>query len=197
MTRKYQQTQRAQRTAETRHRIVQATVDLHGTLGPAHTTISAIAEKAGVRRATVYEHFPDEKAIFEACTQHFHATHPPPDYHRWITIPDPIERTRLALTDTYAYHQATEPMMTLALRDAALKPVMWEVAATQHHIQYWQAATNAVLEPFATDALVTAAIRHAMAFQTWQSLVRAQHLTNAQAVELMTAMVRGIPNGSR
>lgn len=82
--------------------------------------------------------------------------------------------------------------MTLALRDASLKPVMWEVSATQNHIRYWQAATDTVLEPFRPQVLVTAALQHAMAFQTWQSLVRAQRLTNAQAVEVMTAMLRCI-----
>ena len=51
---------RAEQVDQTHQRIVEAAVHLHGTVGPAATTIAGIAEQAGVTRLTVYRHFPDE-----------------------------------------------------------------------------------------------------------------------------------------
>ena len=60
--RTYRKRQRADAEAETRRRITESTVELHGTLGPSRTSISAVAQRAGVRRSTVYRHFPDERS---------------------------------------------------------------------------------------------------------------------------------------
>ncbi len=68
MARTYTLKRRAERQAQTRRRIVEATVDLHSTLGPARTTISDVAERAGVQRHTVYAHFPTERDLFYACS---------------------------------------------------------------------------------------------------------------------------------
>lgn len=197
MTRKYDQKKRATQTAHTRERIVQATVALHGSVGPAQTTVSAIAQRAGVRRATVYEHFPDERAIFEACTGHFFTDHPPPDYRLWEATDDPVARLWQALEATYAYYEQTGAMLTLVYRDSELKPVMWEVPAAQAQARHWQAAHAAVLAGWLRDTAqpqerqrLAAAIGHALDFQTWHSLVRRQGLTNPQAVELMVGLVR-------
>lgn len=96
MTRVYRQTQRAARQEETRRRIVEATVELHQSTGPARTTISAIAELAGVQRLTVYKHFPDERSLFSACTAHYQEQHPAPDLTPWMDISDPERRLRTA-----------------------------------------------------------------------------------------------------
>ena len=81
--RPYQKKQRAELEAQTRRRITESTVELHRTLGPARTSISAVAERAGVRRSTVYRHFPDEAALFAACSAHWTALNPPPDITGW------------------------------------------------------------------------------------------------------------------
>ena len=117
MTRKYDMKRRAKRQEETRQRIVEATVELHKTVGMARTTISAIAEKAGVERLTVYRHFPDERALFSACSGHYMAANPPPDPALWTQVADPEKRLRVALTEVYAYHRRTEPMMANFFRD--------------------------------------------------------------------------------
>src|SRR5690349_2676071 len=96
-TRRYRKRLRAEQEAETRQRITEAAVKLHGTIGPAKTTVSGIAREAGVQRATVYRHFPDEDAIYAACTSHYNALHPPPDLGAWAGLADPGERLRLAL----------------------------------------------------------------------------------------------------
>ena len=64
--RKYEKKRRAELEADTRRRITETAVELHGTVGPARTSISAVAERAGVRRSTLYRHFPDEAALFDA-----------------------------------------------------------------------------------------------------------------------------------
>src|SRR2546423_4242678 len=105
MARKYELKQRADSVSETRQRIVEATVELHTELGPARTTISAIAERAGVQRLTVYRHFPDERALFEACSGHWAAENPAPDPATWAAVDDPEERRRIALIEIYAFYR--------------------------------------------------------------------------------------------
>src|SRR3954469_20083307 len=85
-TRKYELKKRAERQAETRRRIVEATEELHRTVGPARTTISEIAERAGVQRLTVYNHFPEERELFAACSAHFMAEVPPPSPRDWVPV---------------------------------------------------------------------------------------------------------------
>ncbi|HEY6582806.1 MAG TPA: helix-turn-helix domain-containing protein, partial [Rubrobacter sp.] len=65
---KYELKRRAERQEETRLRITRATLELHETVGPALTTRSAIAERAGVGRPTVYSHFPDDLSLGIACS---------------------------------------------------------------------------------------------------------------------------------
>ena len=85
-TRKYTQSRRAEQQSETRRRIVDAVYALHGEIGPARTTIKAIAERAGVERLTVYRHFADEREIFTACSAHFQEEMPPPDPAAWLGV---------------------------------------------------------------------------------------------------------------
>src|SRR5438034_9663481 len=87
--RPYRMKRRAELEERTRRRITESAVALHGTVGPARTSISAVAERAGVRRSTVYRHFPDEPALFAACSAHWRAANPRPDLERWSAIEDP------------------------------------------------------------------------------------------------------------
>src|SRR5438445_7556799 len=118
--RKYELKKRADEMAETRRRITQAAVDLHGTVGPARTTLSAVAERAGVQRHTVYRHFPTEAELFGACSTHYLAANPWPDLEPWRAIGDPHQRLTRALDELYAYYERTEPMFSNVLRDAEL-----------------------------------------------------------------------------
>ena len=87
--RPYRMQRRAELEQETRRRITESAVDLHGSLGPARTSMSAVAEHAGVRRSTLYRHFPDEQALFQACSAHWRAENPPPDLAAWRRSPMP------------------------------------------------------------------------------------------------------------
>ena len=125
-TRKYEKKRRAELEAETRRRITETAVELHGTVGPARTSISAIAERAGVRRSTVYRHFPDEAALFDACRSHWAAANPLPDIGAWAAIEDPDERLRTALDELYAFYRRTERMMENLHRDERTMPLVAE-----------------------------------------------------------------------
>src|SRR3954462_4827896 len=122
MPRKYELKRRAGRQAETHRRIVEATVALHEEVGPAHTSISAIAERAGVERLTVYRHFPDDASLFAACSHRFTEGHPPPDPETWAEIADPVARLRAALGAFYAFYRDGEGMLTNIERDAPQLP---------------------------------------------------------------------------
>ena len=192
MPRKYELRRRAERQAETRRRIVEATVALHEARGPARTTVSDIAARAGVERATVYRHFPDERALLAACTGHYVALNPRPDPAPWAEIADPEARFRTGLAEVYAHHRRTERMADRAERDLPDLPVLREVLAPE--FASWARVRDALAAgwpgPEERRALVVAAVGHAVAFSTWRSLVREQGLDEAQAVAAMAAMVR-------
>ena len=180
------------RRERTRQRIVEATVELHETVGVARATISAIAERAGVQRLTVYRHFPDERALLSACSGHWTASNPPPEPGSWSQVADPQERLGLALGEVYAYHRRTEPMMSNIVREAPVKPVLLEVA--EPYFRHWERMRYVLATGWGVGderlALLMAALGHALDFQTWQSLVRQQGLSDEQAVEAMAGMVR-------
>ena len=192
MTRTYELKQRAQTKAETRRRIVQATVELHDSTGPARTTISAIAERAGVQRLTVYRHFPDERSLFQACAQHWGAEYPVPDPVPWAVVDDPEERLRRALGEIYAFFGATEAMTANLLRDLPESRALQEVAAP--FAQYWDGVRAVLRRGWKAKGrrrpLVHAAVGHAVEFETWRSLVRRQGLSDAEAVEAMVSLAR-------
>jgi AcrR family transcriptional regulator len=192
VTRAYTLKRRAERQEETRQRIVEAAIELHQTIGPAATTISQIAEQAGVGRVTVYRHFPDELTLARACSGQYFARNPAPDPDRWREIDDPAERLRTGLEETYAYHRATEAMMTHVLADARDHPVM----APYH--AHWRRAADALVEPWSARGrrrtLLRSGIALALSFDTWRTLVRDQGLTDRQAVELVLRMTCECPD---
>jgi AcrR family transcriptional regulator len=194
MARKYELKQRAESLAATRERIVEATVELHDSLGPARTTISAIAERAGVQRLTVYRHFPDERSLFEACSGHWAAQNPAPDPSMWAALDDPEERLRVALIEIYAFYRATEGMTGNVLRDFPDLPALQEVAAP--FLVYWQTVRDVLDDGWTTRGrkrtLVRALIGHAVEFETWRSLTRREGLDDAAAADAMVSLARAV-----
>jgi AcrR family transcriptional regulator len=190
--RSYNKRRRAELEAQTRNRIAEAAMDLHGTVGPARTTITAVADKAGVQRATVYRHFPTEEALFGACSAHWASLHPPPDAGTWPEVKDASERLRRGLTEIYAWYASDVQMFVNTRRDAALVPAM---AAP---VKAGQAAMAAMIDALMKGRperghrrrRVLAAIRHAAAFGTWYSLTQEGGLSEDEALELMLAAVR-------
>jgi AcrR family transcriptional regulator len=189
--RPYRKKRRAELEAETRRRITESAVELHGSVGPSRTSMSAVAERAGVRRSTLYRHFPDEGALFVACSAHWQAANPPPDLGAWAAIEDPDERFRTALEELYSYWRRTERMMSNLIRDEATN----ESVRRQFRgfRAYMEAARETLMrgrpERGGPRTQVAAAIGHALSFGTWSSLVREQGIGNTQAVELMCRLV--------
>ena len=189
--RPYRMKRRAELEEITRRRITESAVALHGTLGPARTSISALAEHAGVRRSTVYRHFPDEASLFAACTAHWMADNPVPDIGAWAAIEDPDARLRAALDALYPYYRRTAGMMENLIRDEPVSEVVRQNFAGYH--QYIAAARDALVRgrPSRGRARTRdrAAIGHALAFATWRSLALDEGLDDAQAAGLMVRLV--------
>ena len=185
--RPYQMKRRAELEAETRLRITESAVALHGTLGPARTSISAIADHAGVRRSTVYRHFADEAALFAACSSHWRVANPRPELAEWRAIEDADERLCVALTELYAYYRRTAGMLENLLRDEATVPTVRATFSAFH--AYLGDAADVLLRGRRRTKRVQAAIGHALAFATWRSLAREQGLDDTQAADLMRRLV--------
>jgi AcrR family transcriptional regulator len=191
MVRRYEQKERARQQAGTRERIVKAVVALHREVGPARTTISAIAARAGVERLTVYRHFADEASLFEACSAHFSAEVPPPNPAAWSAEPHPERRLSATLAAFYDYYRRGEDMLAHISRDApvlpaiagAMAPWLTFVAITQETLlDGWGAACD--------RRFLAGSVAHALRFETWQSLTHEGAFGDAEAIELMVALCR-------
>ena len=192
--RAYRKHLRADLEEETRLRITISALELHGTVGPSQTSISAVARRAGVRRSTVYRHFADEAALFRACSAHWATQNPRPDLAAWAEIVSPSDRLGVALIELYHFFQRTERMLDNLFRDESTQPIV--------RLQF--SGFRAYLEQ-AREVLMAGrglrgdarrrtqgAIGHAVAFSTWKSLVREQGLSNAEAVALMASAVSSV-----
>ena len=186
MPRSYRLKKRAERQEETRGRIVEAAVALHSTVGPGRTTVSAIAEKAGVERHTYYRHFPVERDLFSACTGLYMERNPLPDPAAWRTVADPLRRLRRGLTEMYSYYERNEAMLTLAVRDAEVHPLTREMF--ELYVAGELSAVGGALAkllPGARRRTAQAMLQLALDFNTWRLLVRRSGLSTRQAAELM------------
>jgi AcrR family transcriptional regulator len=191
-SRTYELKQRAERQQETRRRIVEAAIELHATLGPSRTTVTAIAERAGVTRPTVYAHFPDDRSLLQACSGRVRETVPPPDPTAWRSISDPADRLQTALRDLYGYYERLEPLLENVQRDATTMPLVAEMNA--YRVRYLEETCDLLLKAWpargGARARMRRAIGHALEFRTWQSLVRRQGCRTDEAAQLMLTFVR-------
>jgi AcrR family transcriptional regulator len=187
--RKYELRKRAERLADTRRKITEATVELHRTVGPAATQINEVARRAGVQRMTVYNHFPNDTALLTACSAHWRALHPAPDLAAWRAVEDPGARLRLGLRELYGWYRETEPMTANVLRDAQVLPTLRAILEGGL-LRYLDQAHHVLTE--ALDARgrrrerVDAAARAAIDLHTWQALAP---LGDAEAAELAAALI--------
>jgi AcrR family transcriptional regulator len=184
-TRPYELRARADAMDRTRARITRAAIELHGTIGPAATTMSAVAEHAGVTRATLYRHFPNEKELFKACSAEWRSANPAPDPAQWASMPDPNDRLAAALPALYEWYRSCEAMRANLLRDLAALPP----AIGKNIESYPRTVTDALDAGWPhRSRLRRAAIGHAVAFQTWRSLAH-EGLTDIEAAQLIIGLV--------
>lgn len=182
MTRTYTLKRRAEQQAETRQRIVEAAVELHGSVGPAATTVSMVAERAGVQRHTFYAHFPDERSLFMACSGFAFERDPMPDAEPWRTIGDPKERLRIGLHAIYDWYERTAELIACVLRDSehhALTREMNELRGGPYFAAYHEVLGEKL------NARQRALLPLALSFYTWRTLARESGLSRVAAVAAM------------
>src|SRR5215210_3747758 len=193
---KYNLKARAERHQQTRQRIVETAVELHKTYGPAQTTITDIAKRAGVQRQTVYNHFPDELSLLKACSAHNRTLNPPPDPEPWRLIADPESRLRRALAEVYAYYRRNEQMQANVTRDAQANPNVGKVFEAR--IKHQESMRNVLAAGFLEQGdgqrhkLLYGALWMGLDFQAWRALVRQQGFEDEEVIELMVGMVRSL-----
>jgi AcrR family transcriptional regulator len=187
--RKYTLRRRAEQMDKTRRRIAAAAVELHASVGPSRTSISAIADRAGVDRATVYHHFPDELSLFRACVAHGLELMAPPDPAQWEAIRDPNERLSTALHELYAYYRATEAAWANILPDLARMPALLEANAPV--LALWERMHETLLRGWGLRGRRGSELRSLIAlavdFHAWRTLAQ-RGTTDRQAAELMARL---------
>jgi AcrR family transcriptional regulator len=188
MARKYELRARADKQQATRQRIVESILTLHMEVGPANTTISAIAERAGVERLTVYRHFPTELSMFQACGAHWRQLHPRPPIEEW-TAADPAARLETALTQLYRFYEETEAMSRNILRDEQVLP---DLAGVANFRGWLDRVADRLCAAWPEDKRteVRPAIALVTAFASWEMLVKRCRLDRDAAVALAVRMVR-------
>jgi AcrR family transcriptional regulator len=196
--RKYELKKRAEQMGQTRLRITEAAIELHGTVGPSRTTLSAVADRAGVERRTLYRHFPNEADLFAACSAHYFAANPWPELGDWRAIRDPQRRLERALDELYAYYERTEPMFSNVLRDAEVVDFARDAVAPLR--AYLEEAGEILITGRRvrgrTRQVLRGALRHTLAFSTWRSL-SSNGIGRSDAVKLMTAAVEAAAGDRR
>ena len=178
---------RAESQAETRRRIVEATVELHGSVGPARTTFSMVAARAGVQRHTLYAHFPDERSLSMACSGLHLERHPPPDAAPWRAIDDGRDRLRAGLRAIYDWYGRNADLVGCVLRDCEYDALTKEISDLRFGPYY--AAYHEVLGAKLTKKQ-RAVLHLALSFFTWRSLVREAGLKPEAAVGVMVQAIR-------
>ena len=188
MSRTYTLKKRAEQQADTRRRIVEAAIDLHGSVGPANTTFSMIAERAGVQRHTLYAHFPDEWSLGLACSGLHYERQPLPDAAPWREIDDRRERLATGLRAVYDWYERNETITASVVRDAEIHPLTRQITELRFapSARAWQEVLGAKL-----NARGRAMLQLALSFHTWRTLVRVAGLKQAAAVDAMVQAIEG------
>jgi AcrR family transcriptional regulator len=186
--RKYELRRRAEKQADTRRRIVEATLMFHMTMGPSRTTVTDICREAGVQRATFYRHFPDELSLFKECRDLSMAENPLPDPYACARIADPVRRLRAGLGTAYAFYRQNEQGMAAIIRDAEIIR-----GAGGGFFQFQDQLAHVLAEAWKArgkrHARILAACGHAADFQAWRSLSRRQGLSDREVIQTMVAMI--------
>ncbi|HEV2028837.1 MAG TPA: TetR/AcrR family transcriptional regulator [Candidatus Dormibacteraeota bacterium] len=192
--RKYALKVRAQKQAETRRRIVEATSALHEEVGPARTTVAEIARRAGVQRLTVYNNFPDEVELIAACGDHWLAANPLPDPAVAFAIENPAERLRALLGSLYLWYRKTARANENLHRDRLVMPALDTVMKTRMDHQFTNLTDRlaAGFNPVAGSAKgLRAAVALALDFWTWRRLA-GEGMSDEDAAALMVGAVTAV-----
>jgi AcrR family transcriptional regulator len=194
-SRKYELKARAESQERTRERIAKAAAELHEEVGPAETTVAEIARRAGVSRLTVYRHFPDNAALYPACSTHHLSEHPLPDFAAALAPEDPVERVRSLLRTVYGgWYREQRQMMRNLQRDRRLDPALDEFMRANGDVALGGLA-DALAAGFGLEGEQTGRLRSlvrvALDFWTWDRLA-GEGMDDEAAAELMTDAVAAV-----
>jgi AcrR family transcriptional regulator len=180
---------RAEQVDETRRRIVEAAVRLHTTIGASQTTLSAVAEEAGVTRLTLYRHFATQDELFVACRSHWRTQHPTPDPTAWAAVQGLEPRLRVALGDLYGWYRENSDDLFPLNRDLAAMPEAFQEGMREREGRLAGLILAGNDDPAREEPRLRAAIGHVISFWTWRSLAVDQGLSNEDAIDLAIGLV--------
>ena len=187
---------RAEQVDETRLRITEAAIRLHTTVGPAATSIASVADEAGVTRLTVYRHFADLDALFQACTAHWTAQNPPPDPADWSAIPDLEARARLAFGQLYGWYRAHADELHPIYRDLEAMPISAQRGREASNRRLATALIGdrpgSATHPADDERRLRAIAGHLVRYPTWRSLAVDQGLDDAETVEVAVRLLTAV-----
>lgn len=175
-----------------------AAVALFEEVGPARTTISAVAARAGVQRLTVYRHFPTDGSLAHAAAERHLARNPLPDMTDWFAVRDPRARLERALTELYAFYRASERVTAPVLRDEQAVPPLRE--GLRPLLEPLAVLPTALAEGWPTMGAdgrrrLSAVIAHGIEFGTWRSLTADGRLSDDEAVVLVLELASSAARG--
>jgi AcrR family transcriptional regulator len=183
-SRPYRMTWRAEQVDQTRQQITAAAARLHTTVGPANTSITSIAEEAGVTRLTVYRHFADLEVLFEACRAHWRAENPPPNPAAWLEVPALEARARRALGELYGWFGEHAEELFPIYRDMTTMPLSSQERMRDENRRLGDLLLEGLAPKGPPGRQVRALARHLLDYRTWRSLTIQQDLSDAEAVDL-------------
>jgi AcrR family transcriptional regulator len=187
---------RAEQVDQTRLRITEAAVRLHTTVGPAATSIASVAEEAGVTRLTVYRHFADLDALFEACTAHWTTRNPAPDASAWAEIRDLEQRARRAFGELYGWYREHADELYPIYRDMAAMPASAQRGRQAANRRLADALlvghAGADNDPEGGGRLLHAVTCHLADFRTWRSFAIEQGLEPGEAIDLAVRLLTAV-----
>jgi AcrR family transcriptional regulator len=194
-SRKYELKARAESQERTRQRIAKAAAELHESVGPAETTVAEIARRAGVSRLTVYKHFPDNAALYPACSAHYANQHPLPDFGAPLAEEDPVERVGALLRTVYSgLYREREPMMRNLYRDRRVDPALDEFMRANADLAVAglaDAAAGGFELESAREQRLRSLIAVALDFWTWERLT-GDGMDDAEAADLMAEAIAAL-----
>jgi AcrR family transcriptional regulator len=104
-SRRYRLDRRAETAEQTRRRIVEATHALHAERGIYATSMTQIAQRAGVSVGTVYHHFPTYQDAVFACSQRAAEMFPFPSADIFVGLSTLENRVRRLVRESFGFYE--------------------------------------------------------------------------------------------
>jgi AcrR family transcriptional regulator len=182
---------RAQAADETRRRIVEACFELHARQGIAATTMTQVAEVAGVGIGTVYHYFPSYEDAVTACGAFTAATVPLPTSEALAGSDELGERLEALAAAVFDFYDRLEPFVRIRAERDRFEPVHRFV---EHEESNRRALTRAALEPFGADEATVQLVAALLDAAVYDELRRAGYSPGTAARSVAITLTAGLEN---